>query len=409
MIRSIWIIGLIFSCIALHAQSRGEKTEEQLKIHFRFDKDVFEREYMDNEAAISSIERIFKSNQRLDHIDSLTVVAFASPEGSRRYNEKLAKRRAEGIKRYLLWQYPALDSVVIHTYSKGEDWDGLKAMVAADSQMPHREVALTLLSEADPILREQQLRAHNSGKTWGYIESHFLHKLRVGATFLVHYNPEKMKALSAIATDPQQACLPIAPAIFTPVTLSPVSPVVQLPEARKPLFAVKSNLLADLATSINIEVEVPIGERWSAGAEWLFPWWVFDKSKYYNQLLLGTLEGRYWFRTRKQTEILTGHAAGLYVSAGYFDLQWRKNGYQGEILPSVGLSYTYAHKIGRSFRMEYSFGLGVMNIHYRKYTANDAYNQFPWLSSGRTLWVGPSKAEVSLVWLISKRVKNEKQ
>lgn len=174
----------------------------------------------------------------------------------------------------------------------------------------------------------------------------------------------------------------------------------------QPLFAVKSNLLFDLATAINLEIEIPIRKKFSIGAEWIFPWWIFNHNKYYTQLLMGIIEGRYWFHRTNKQEILSGHALGVYIGGGYYDFQWKKKGYQGEIVPSVGVSYTYAHKVGKNFRLEYSLGLGVSNTTYRKYTANDGYTEFPWLSSRRTCWVGPTKAEVSFSWLISKRARH---
>jgi hypothetical protein len=176
----------------------------------------------------------------------------------------------------------------------------------------------------------------------------------------------------------------------------------EMGNAWRPLFAIKTNLLFDLITALNIELEVPIGKYWSVAAEWMFPWWTFKNSKYYNQVLLGTVEGKYWFKGKANSDILTGHALGAYASAGYYDLQWKKTGYQGEILPIVGFSYSYAHKIAKHLRMEYTIGLGVMNTKYRHYTSNNEYDTFPWQHNGKTLWVGPTRAEVSLVWLIGK-------
>lgn len=379
-----------------------------LSIHFRFDKDVFESEYMNNSHAISSIRNIFQATTGFDLIDSISIVAYASPEGKQKYNELLAKRRAEAIKRYILWKYPAFDSTLIHTYSKGENWDGLISKIEAATDLPSKDQILSLLREDNTAIREEKLRGFDGGRPWQYIEQNILPQLRVGAAFVIHYNPEKLKSLSAIPVDTYQLNI----LVDQVESLQPASiPYLLIKDNigyRKPLFAFKTNLLADAMTFLNVEIEVPIGKRWSVGAEWMFPWWIFDNNKYYNQLLLGTVEGRYWFHTKRQSEVLSGHALGLYASAGYYDFQWKKKGYQGEILPSVGLSYTYAHKMGEYFRMEYSVGFGVFNTKYRKYTANDQYDQFPWLSSGRTIWVGPTKAEISFVWLISKRVRNEK-
>lgn len=407
--RSILISLLIFYSATIYGQSHNTDTIENIKLHFRFDKDVFEREYMANNQAISLIENIFRNTNRVDFIDSISISAYASPEGNYIYNEKLAYRRANGIKKYLLLNYPLIDSTLIKVHSNGEDWDGLRQLVEHSQYTPFKDNVLSILRTQHQISRENYLRKVGEGQAWEYIEKHFLPKLRVGATFLVYYNPQKIKELSNLKLIHHPLSLPVkqnTASLELPIVYSQL--IRKEEEYRKPLFAIKTNLLADIMTSVNIEIEIPIGKRWSVGAEWMFPWWIFDNNKYYNQLLLGTVEGRYWFHSERQSEVLSGHALGLYASAGYYDFQWKKNGYQGEILPSVGLSYTYAHKMGEYFRMEYSVGFGILNTKYRKYTANDQYDQFPWLSSGRTLWVGPTKAEISFVWLISKRVRNEK-
>ena len=63
---------------------------------------------------------------------------------------------------------------------------------------------------------------------------------------------------------------------------------------RRPLLALKTNLLFDAALMPNVEIEVPVGKRWSVNGEYAFPWWQFDRGKYCMQVLMGGLEGRYW-------------------------------------------------------------------------------------------------------------------
>ena len=49
-----------------------------------------------------------------------------------------------------------------------------------------------------------------------------------------------------------------------------------------PSFALKTNLLFDLAFAPNIELELPFGKsnRWSLNVEWIFPWWLIDNDKF---------------------------------------------------------------------------------------------------------------------------------
>lgn len=377
---------------------------------FRFDKTVIERDYLSNSRSLDRLDSLFASCSSSVRIDSIVVSACASPEGCYNYNVTLARNRAESIKRFLLWRYPCLDASKIITCSTGENWNDLIGFIRNDPDLHHKDRIIRIIPDKAHLSeREALLRLLNQGAIWRIIEKKYLKFLRKGATCVIYYNKTATAASEMRSINKQLHIsnkISSKKHISCPRKLLP--PDLEKATTYKPLFSLKSNLLADVATFINVALEVPFGKRWSASAQWMFPWWIFDNHKYYNQILLGTLEGKYWFHTRKQQEVLSGHALGIYASGGYYDFQWKKTGYQGEIIPSAGISYTYAHKIGKLLRMEYSVGVGFLNTKYRKYTANNHYDQFPWLSSGRTLWFGPTKAEISFVWLISKRVRNEK-
>lgn len=180
---------------------------------------------------------------------------------------------------------------------------------------------------------------------------------------------------------------------------------------KRPLFALKTNLLSDAALMPDIEVEVPIGRRWSVNGEYMFPWWLFEGGKYSLQILMGGLEGRYWLGSRANREsrdVLTGHFLGLYAGGGKYDLQWKENGYQGEFFIAAGISYGYARKIARNLRLEFNIGIGMLRTDYRHYHARDNYQTLLWQENGKYTWFGPTKAKISLVWLLSRKVKVQK-
>ncbi|MFI3286523.1 MAG: DUF3575 domain-containing protein [Rikenellaceae bacterium] len=171
---------------------------------------------------------------------------------------------------------------------------------------------------------------------------------------------------------------------------------------QRTLFAVKTNLLYDAITAINIELEVPIGLRYSISGEWIFPWWLSDSRQRSFELLCGTLKGRYWLGDRATMSQLTGWSAGLYVGGGYYDLEWDGDGYQGEYLLSGGISAAYAHSIGGNFRLEYSLGLGILATKYRKYKAQEC--GYDWnllrIHRGTNRWFGPTQLGVSLCYML---------
>lgn len=192
------------------------------------------------------------------------------------------------------------------------------------------------------------------------------------------------------------------------IRLNPVSVVKEPFITKRPLIALKTNLLFDATMMPNIEIEVPMGNRWSINAEYMFPWWLFDSDKYCMQILMGGLEGRYWLggrKKRQQTEVLTGHFLGLYAGGGKYDLQWDDNGYQGEFFIAAGISYGWATRIARDLRLEFNIGIGLLRTDYRHYHARDNHQTLLWQENGRYTWFGPTKAKISFVWLLNRKVK----
>lgn len=183
---------------------------------------------------------------------------------------------------------------------------------------------------------------------------------------------------------------------------------------RKPLFALKTNLLFNLATLANFEIEVPIGNRWSIAAEWIFPWWVLDNgnidSKRHRLEINNVyLEARYWFGNRTDRKLLTGWFAGAYTSWGEYDFEYNKKGVQGEFIIPLGLTAGYAHSISKQLSMEYSLGIGYMDNNYKHYNAiwsnvDNRYHPIVDYQKHQT-YVGLTRAKVSLVWMLNSKTK----
>ena len=133
-------------------------------------------------------------------------------------------------------------------------------------------------------------------------------------------------------------------------------------EPRRPILAFRSNLLMPL---LNIGVECPIGDRWSAAADFYYPWcpreWMNGWTSPQMTCIQGLglyVEGRYWFAARQR---LLGHSVGLLAGGAYYDMELDGNGGQGEIL-AAGLDYTYTLPLGRKggVRLEFSIAVGAV-------------------------------------------------
>ena len=190
-------------------------------------------------------------------------------------------------------------------------------------------------------------------------------------------------------------------------------------------FALKTNMLFDALSLLNAEVEVPVARRWSIMGEYMFPWWWYNHKRntwwLWNQgqtaieIISGSLETRYWFdqyNPRKAYTPLKGWFIGAFGGGGYYDLERKGKGYQGEFW-MAGISGGYVRQLSRQWLLEFSLSTGYLHTDYRYYNAiwSDIDHRYHLIrqSNGSTSWFGPLKAKVSLVWypLFRKRVKEK--
>lgn len=166
----------------------------------------------------------------------------------------------------------------------------------------------------------------------------------------------------------------------------------------EPRFAIKTNTLYWVALTPNIEAEVFLRDKLSVNADIQFAWWSsYDKRRYY-QIFSASPELRYWFAEKRRFH---GHYAGVYGGGGLYDLMLKPqgNGYQGEFW-SAGVSYGYMMPLGKRLSLEMGIGVGILSTNYRRYVWDgDCYLK---KAREKTVWFGPTKARVSLVWIIGR-------
>ncbi len=379
-------------------------------VNYRIGSSTLERDYMDNVRALEAIRRSLTSKDILAGLDYIVVTSASSPEGNTAVNERLAVARALAMKAYLIRQYPYLDRNMIYTFSVGEDWSGLRRMVEEDRYMPCRDEVLAMLDA--PIgndAKRAALRNIGGGQAYRYISVNMLPKLRGAAAVTLHF--KERSVVRQVVVETQIVKTHSVDTVYVEKTVE-VEKLIEKERVvlrvteyeRHPLFALKTNLLFDVASAINAEIEIPIGRRWSMAGEWIFPWWLHEKKQYALQVGNGNFEVKHWFGERTERERLTGWFMGLYGGVGYYDLEWKDRGWQGEFL-HAGLSAGYAHTLGRSgiWRMEYTLGFGYMGTDYREYVpkmGGDDQWHLMLRSRGHRDWIGPTRAKVSLVWMI---------
>ncbi|MGN0188448.1 MAG: DUF3575 domain-containing protein, partial [Candidatus Cryptobacteroides sp.] len=190
------------------------------------------------------------------------------------------------------------------------------------------------------------------------------------------------------------------------------------------ILGLKTNLLFDALTAVNIGVEVPFARRFSVNAHLTFPWWTGGPygNKYALEILSLDGEFRWWFAPKylnrndpkvqsgryRQRDALVGHYVGIYAGGGKFDIQAgsRTGCYQCHN-KGVGLSYGYVMPLGRRLNMEFAVSIGYMAIDYQHYVPLEDWSLLLKDDSkvGTLHYFGPTSLKVNLVYPILVRTR----
>ena len=180
--------------------------------------------------------------------------------------------------------------------------------------------------------------------------------------------------------------------------------------------AVKTNLLFDALLVPNAGLEFYLGKGFSVGANWMYAWWKTDRRHRYWRLYGGELDVRKYFGRPEGANPLSGHHVGLYGQIFTFDFETDGRGYIGgkpgctlweKMNYAAGVEYGYSLPVARRLNLDFAIGAGYWGGDYYEYEPVD--NHYVWRQTKQRHWFGPTKAEVSLVWLIGRENHNEKK
>ncbi len=433
MKKFTYLILLVSLSAAVQAQTQTQEHIEA-QVFYSLGSASLDSGIKDNRVTLDKfIEMLYKYQEdSLTTIERVEISSYTSPEGGRKLNDALAVERTNSVLNYLKRKITLPDSLY-KINNIGIAWERLRVMVA-QSDMPQRERVIHIIDNTPEETwrrvkptdrwhtlvdsRNKQLMDLAQGVPYRYMMKEFFPDLRSTSVVSLYIKreakPEPVtlvdKVQTEIITSDSLSSDKAASTVQTEQAVVPtIDTLLELGQTKelytKPLFAVKTNLLFLAALMPNVEFEVPIGNRWSIAGDWMFPWWITDDNANALQVLSGNLEGRYWFGERENRPQLTGWFAGFYAGGGLYDLQWRDNGYQGEFFIAAGLSGGYAHTINRSgsLRMEYSLGIGYLKTDYRYYEGMEDNKYLVWQHDGNYTWIGPTRAKISLVWMLNKK------
>lgn len=166
-------------------------------------------------------------------------------------------------------------------------------------------------------------------------------------------------------------------------------------------MAIKTNMLYDLAMTPNIGVEFHLGRNWSVGANWAYAWWKNDNKAFYWRVYGGELDVRKYFGKQAQERPLSGHHVGIYGQGLTYDFDLGKTGILSQLSYGVGLEYGYSLPVAKALNIDFGIGFGYLGGEYKVYDPMDGC--YVWRETRQRHWFGPTRAEISLVWLIGNK------
>ena len=154
------------ACIAPDSFERVKTQKQEAQIKFLINQANLRKSEMKNNSVKEFVEMLKKINRDKEglNIKDVEVLAYASPDGGLKFNDKLANQRQNVSEKYVkkTLKNTKVDTDVTAKYT-AQDWEGFQKLVAA-SNLQDKDVILRVLSMyQDPEERETQIRNMSAG------------------------------------------------------------------------------------------------------------------------------------------------------------------------------------------------------------------------------------------------------
>ena len=179
----------LLAFVAPEVEEIKNRTEQgRAYLDFPVNKTVIYPEYRRNPEELKAIKATVDvvKNDANTQITKIDIHGYASPEGSYKNNDRLAKGRSEALKKYVMSEY-GFKSDLFEVQSTPEDWEGLRKYVA-DSNIEQKEEILAIIdatTDKDMDAKEMRIRKLNP-----QVYSELLKEVYPGlrhSDYVVHY------------------------------------------------------------------------------------------------------------------------------------------------------------------------------------------------------------------------------
>lgn len=406
--RALFCVFAATSAVCACAQG----SNDSIRIHFRQGRTEIDTALRDNHHALRLAADLLAGDS-LRNISSIKIIGSASPEGSVATNRRLSEQRALRLFGWLSREYGIPDSlrqIVCH----GRYWEGLLRLTEASDPVPYKAEVISLLREIagsgidseENLARLKRLRA---GVPYAWLYRELFPELR-GTSLYISYRPTPPAPVMPAPLSPGLTSIAITAAVAPTVITRQASGETLTSNPQAPFYmAVKTNLLHDALLVPDIGAEFYIGRNLSITGSWMYAWWTGDRRHNYWRTYGGDLGIRLWFGRKAKGKPLTGHHLGLYGQIFTYDFELGGRGYMGgkpggtlwdKMNYAAGVEYGYSHPVAHRLNLDFSLGIGYQGGTYHEYLPIEGH--YVWQKTRRRHWFGPTKAEISLVWLLGR-------
>ena len=400
-IRFILILLVIFS----FSKGAYGQARDTCKIYFAQNSSYIVSDYLGNKESVAKLKTMLANTNR---IDTVYVNVASSPEGAYKLNEWLTGRRADRLLQFVIKHSDGaitLDRIKVNVIP--ENWEGLTAAVDKSYFGNDRELVLAILRNEgiSNDQKEAEIKNLDGGTLWSYFIKEYMPALRFADEIVLLrriempvFTPSLVKEV-AVQTEFKPAGIKHS---YTPVLQESAPAVSALAENTQNqfLFSIRTNLLYDLSMIPNLGLEFHLGKRFSLGANYAHAWWSNDPAHQYWRIYGGDVVFRKYFGGKENWSSLSGHHLGAYGQCYSYDFELGARGQLSELTYGGGLEYGYTVPLSKALSLDFNLGCAYLTGEYKVYEPED--DCYVWKETRQRHYIGPTKAEFSLVWLFGK-------
>lgn len=382
-------------------------------VDFRVNSTEIDPRYRNNAATLERIDSLFTtlSQDTLIEVVSIEFCGTASPEGPSTVNRRLSNARMHSLEKMVRNHHEISEDIIVRN-DQYIAWDHLISLVENDPTLPMRDEVLTILRTDYPVAKDMsnrpldgripELKKLNNGIVWKELNERYFVQMRNAWFIMVTVRKYPAQPEPEPQPEPQPEPEPQPTPEPEPEPQPEPEPIV--PQRQPKYVSVKTNLIEVAGLIINLGGEVQLSKNLSFDVMGHYSPYDYFREDLKARVFAIQPELRYWFGE----PMVKGHFVGLHVPVSGFNIQFGDHRFQdpNRALWGVGLSYGYAMplKKGTNWGIEFTMGLGYMNILYDVY---EGVHNGKYLRTEKKNYFGPTRVGIDISYRFDYTKKNK--